>query len=187
MRILRVLLLLALFSSIIYPQIEEQIELIKKDYYKLKELRPKLKKKSTVELKYSAEGATIDYFVNDNNQVLIIEAEFLGETGKANHEYYFKNDSLFFLFIKTELYNAPITTLFKPKDELEKDGLERQDPNKSRFLEDRYYFYNGELIQWLDNDRNIVPDTSKEFTKAENDHWEFSRELLNKYKSEEKR
>lgn len=181
---LKILILLAFYSSIATSQPKSKIDLIRKDYYSLKELQPRLKKKSSIEFGYSTEGAEIVYFFNDNNEVLIVEAEFLGETGKAGHEYYFKNDSLFFLFVKREFYNAPILTSRMSENELEENGMEKLDFSKSRFSEDRYYFYDGELIRWLDNNRNSVPDTRKEFVKAAKHHLKFSREFLNKYAAE---
>jgi len=184
MRIIKTLLFLILCSSTVYSQVNKQIDLIKKDYYSLKELQPNLKKKATIELGYSTEGAGIIYYVNDNNEVLIVESEYLGETGKAKHEYYFKNGSLFFLFTKEEFYNAPISTLLLSKEELEESDFEKLDYGKSDFSENRYYFHNDRLIKWLDNNRNSVSSTTKEFIEAAKHYLKFSKEIKSKYDSE---
>jgi len=34
------------------------------------------------------------------------------------------------------------------------------DPNKTKITEDRYYFYQAQLIRWLDNDKNEVDLTA---------------------------
>ncbi|KAA3617681.1 MAG: hypothetical protein D8M58_01005 [Calditrichaeota bacterium] len=182
---LNVLIVVIIFSIISFAQSDKQITKIKENYYALKELQPDLEKKSIIEMGYSTGGAEFTFFINDFNQVLIVEAEFLGEIGKSNHEYYYKNDSLFFLLIIDEYYNSPVSSLSMTDEELKEDGMEMLDYSKSSVSENRYYFAKGQLIKWLDNNNKSVQDTTREFKKLSKDHFGFSKELLSKYQHKE--
>jgi hypothetical protein len=145
------LILLLLVHTTTFAGSPNIIAEIRQNYNELKKIQPTLLKKSSIELGYSIEGAEFIYYVNNANKVLIVECEFLGETGKSSHEYYFKNDSLFFLFIKEENYNSPILSLVMSDEELKEMGMEKLDHDKSVFTEDRFYFHDDKLIKWLDN------------------------------------
>lgn len=92
----------------------------------------------------STEGGTSKFYIH-NNQFVKITKEYLGEMGKRNIDYYFtENGELRFVFEQLTHYNAP---MYVTEDT--EDGMEAFDPKKSTVEENRYYFYNDELIRWL--------------------------------------
>ncbi len=184
MKLIKILLTLLVFFIPVLSQNKKYLEIIKSNYYNLKTFQSKLNVKKIVDLSGSAEGAEIVYFFNDLNNVLIVEVEILGETSKSNQNYYFINDSLSFLFVCEEYYNAPTSTLLMSVEELEKNGMERLDHNKSAFSENRFYFFRGKLIKWVDKNHKSVSDTTLEFSRVSNNYLDYSMELLNIFSSQ---
>lgn len=77
---------------------------------------------------------------------------WFGETGKRMTEYYFDNEKLIFAFDQVFLYNRPI--YWDEKTAKEYDDKEVFDAKKTTVEENRYYFNNEDLFQWLDNEKN---------------------------------
>lgn len=92
----------------------------------------------------STEGGTEKIYIHNNQFVKIVQ-EYFGEMGKRAMEYYFTEEgALRFVFEKITNYNSPIY-ITEPTE----DGMEAFDPEKSTVEENRYYFYNDKMIQWL--------------------------------------
>ena len=101
----------------------------------------------------STEGSEAIAFYDGNN-IKLIEVLWFGETGKRKTEYYFDNGQLFYAFDNEYDYNRPIYwDSIKAK---ETNDNEIYDPNKTTVKVDRYYFSNGKLITWVDNDKKEV-------------------------------
>ncbi len=104
----------------------------------------------------SSEGGEIKLYTQ---QGVLKKAEkhYFGETGNVLYEFYFDANQLVFVFEQTTTYNAPIY-FDKPQD-----GLEAFDSKKSTIKENRYYFYDGRMIDWLDTHKQSVPSSSQRF------------------------
>jgi hypothetical protein len=90
----------------------------------------------------------------DKNDLKLIEIILYGETGKRIIEYYFDDEKLFFAFEQLFKYNAPI---YLDKKRAKEEGYDVYfDPDKTTVNENRYYFENEILIQWLDNNKNEI-------------------------------
>jgi len=147
----------------------EELTKIRSQFNELMLIKPSLKKKSIiVSREYSTEGGDLNYFIDENENVLIVDAEFLGESGRWEEEYYYYNDSLFFLHSVRGAYNSPIY-------------WETFDMNKTTYYANQYYFHNGSLIIWLNQDGVEVSRDSEEFDEKQKSKWEESQELLTKY------
>ena len=122
--------------------------------------------RSKVELnELSTEGAEATIY-KQNKEIKLIEVKAYMEMGNAKDEYYFKDGKLFFVYTKEENYNAPPTTKFF-------------DESKIEISENRYYFIDNKLVKWL-KDKKIVPKSSKDYIKTQNQILEFSNFLLKK-------
>ena len=55
--------------------------------------------------------------------------------------------------------------------------------NNTTYYASQYYFHNGSLIIWLNQDGVEVSRDSEEFDKMQKSKWETSLELLNRYKT----
>ena len=85
----------------------------------------------------SAEGGELTAYFKDSS-LRKLSAEFFGETGKALEEYYFWENQLIFVFRVTSHYTKPMSGVVKTK------------------TEERFYFADGKMIQWLDPQRKDV-------------------------------
>ena len=112
----------------------------------------------------NTEGGFIRLYTS-NHELKKVEEVYFGETGKHTYEFYYSNNHLYFIFEQSIHYNAPIT-YSKPDLEL---GIEAFDINKSRIKENRYYFYNGKMIQWLNSDNDSVPHNSHDYLSKQNE------------------
>lgn len=119
----------------------------------------------THKLHESSEGGEKIFYIENNQFRKIVENHF-GEMGKRNTEYYFdENGALSFIFDVMTHYNVPIYI-----DEPEPGIEEVFDPKKSKTKENRYYFYAGKMIRWIDSDGNKVPRTDPNF-QEKSDSW----------------
>ncbi|PNK61064.1 hypothetical protein [Psychrobacter sp. FDAARGOS_221] len=110
---------------------------------------------------HSTEGGVIKFYT-DQNQIRLIEEIYYGETGKYSLQYYFANNDLYFVFEQTVRYNAPISF------DTPSLGMEAFDIKKSKIAENRYYFYNGSMIQWLDEDKQSVSPNNSRYINKQN-------------------
>lgn len=86
----------------------------------------------------------------DHGVLQLIEVVWLGETGKHQMEYYFKDEQLIFAFDQDFAYNRPI--YWDEETATANGDNEVFDPKKTTVQEDRYYFNNEKLFLWLDHD-----------------------------------
>lgn len=97
-------------------------------------------------------GQAVAYY--DSLELQLIQIVLLGEMGKSVLEFYFSNDSLIFAFDQTQEYNRPI--YWDEKTAKENGDNEAFDYNKTKFIEDRYYFHQETLIKWINPKKESV-------------------------------
>ena len=82
----------------------------------------------------STEGGELTAYFKDRS-VEKLRAMFLGEMGRVVEEYYFWNSELIFMFRVESRYTKPFSGVVRTKKE------------------ERFYFADGKLIQWLGADK----------------------------------
>jgi hypothetical protein len=116
------------------------------------------KQKRELSTDFSSEGGSMDRFYDPAGKLQKIVCENYGAIGRTHEEYYIHNDSLFFAYTKEYIYNEPISV--------------NMNPSIKKVTENRYYFYQDEIIQWLEDVQKKEPSG---FAK-------MSREILGTWK-----
>jgi len=112
---------------------------------------------------FSTEGGTLTgYFAGPSLRKMV--AAYFGETGRAEEEYYFWEDQLFFLLRIDHLYDRPFGDVVTT-------------------AENRFYFTDGRLIRWIDPDRRFVPASASEFREQQNGKLGQSQQLIETLRS----
>lgn len=111
----------------------------------------------------STDGGEITYYRN-GDEYKKIEVKIFGETFKSVIEYYFYDSKLIFAFHQRSEYNRPY--YWDAKTSKENGDSKVFDINKSKILEDRYYFRGTKLIKWIKGNEEM-PILSPEFRSAE--------------------
>jgi len=123
-------------------------------------------------------GEGIAYY--DENDIKLIMVTWYGESGKRIIEYYFDRSKLIFAFDRNFRYNVP---MYMDKLTAKKNGFtEYFDSEKTIVVEDRYYFKNGNLFLWLDNDKKGVDLTLEPNIKVGKNLIIHSKEMREKLK-----
>ena len=86
----------------------EELKRIRSQFNELMLIQASLKKISEIVYEYSSEGGELIFFTDDNDNVLIVYTDILSGYGHYTEEYYYHNDSLFFLHSVRGAYNSPI-------------------------------------------------------------------------------
>lgn len=169
------------FTSISYAQSpDSDINSVRLEY---KKIRSNLKSYTSQFLDVMNEstegGKGIAYY--NNNDLKLIEITLFGENGKNIVEYYFKNETLFFVFSQRYNYNMPI---YIDEKTAKGSGFDAAfDINKSNITENRYYFKNNEIFLWIDNEKNEVNLGLNDNINEIKYHINFSNRLKTKLKS----
>ncbi|MEM9300429.1 MAG: hypothetical protein AAGA64_18890 [Bacteroidota bacterium] len=147
MKLSIVSIILLLFSSHVYAQTNEESINTIREYFKFVENNlSRFQTSEETTFDESTDGATIiKYF--DNEELVKIRIEYLGETGKLYREFYIQENQLLFVFDQEFNYNMPYYIDSKKAKEMGFD--EGYDTKKTKKLEHRYYFYNNRLIRWI--------------------------------------
>jgi serine/threonine-protein kinase len=91
---------------------------------------------------FSTEGGELTAYF-DGATIVKIAATFNGETNSFFEEFYYSNGKLIFVYRKQEIYDEPMTKVVKTK-------------------ENRFYFNDGELIKWInENGKQVAASNSK--------------------------
>lgn len=124
-------------------QEEDSISSIRRRYATINKSLAKYKVVKKELSGFSTEGGElVAYF--DGPAIVKIEATYLGETGRAFEEFYYRNEKLIFVFRKQDTYNEPMSGKVV----------------KTR--ESRFYFSNDELIRWInENAKQVAPGSSE--------------------------
>ena len=175
MKISNIIVLFALSFSITLHADESAISLIRMQYKTIRDLLPTLRKQSLELSDYSTDGGRATAFRDDKNTIRLIRVELYGESGKVIEEYYYKNSVLFFTIQESHRYNVPY---YVAREMAKEAGGIAFDPKKTKITEDRYYFENGKLIQWINESKKNIDGITKEFKDAEIETLKFSTMLL---------
>lgn len=103
----------------------------------------------------STEGGEIKGFY-ENNHLRKILVVLYGEAGKRIYEYYYKNDTLIFAYDEIDQYNKTFWDL-APGEEPAISSKESQ----------RFYFKDGNMIQWINEKGVTITDLTSEFVEWE--------------------
>lgn len=115
--------------------VKQQMQQIKANYAQVNSSLASYKKVSKALEGLTAEGGSVVGYYH-NGQIVKMKATFLGETGRAIEEYYFKNGNLVFVYYEKLYYPRP--------------GLRLASRSK-----DRFYFHNNKLIKWLQGRKQV--------------------------------
>lgn len=143
------------------PTVDEWIEIIIAQYQTI-ESESDNYTREVIELPdVSTEGGEIIYHYKGQEIKKIVE-NIYGELGRAESTYYFWDAQLFFVFTQDYKYEKPVYM---------------EDNSIKEIVENRYYFHNGKLISWLDQEKNKVPNEN--FSDIQSQLIAKTEELLN--------
>lgn len=117
---------------------KEKIDWIRKEYKVIRDNLNQYKKMKYDFLGESAEGAGGVGYLNNTNDIRLIELTYYGEMGKKDYEFYYSKGRVFFIFEKNYTYNTSIW------------DKENFDENKTEAKEWRYYFHQNNVIRIID-------------------------------------
>jgi len=152
---------------------------IRKEYQSIQSALPRLKTEPFELSGYSTEGGEAKAFRDSKGNIRLIKVQLFFESGKVFEEFYYDNGALIFAFYKQHHYNVPF---YVTPETIKEIGGEAFDQKKTTITEDRYYFSNGKMIQWLNEKRLSIKPDSKEFKNSEKEILETSNEMLSKFK-----
>jgi hypothetical protein len=159
-RILTILILaLAVANVFAYGSIqrEDPIQSIKQHYAQINGSVPRYKKIKKELSGFSAEGGELLAYFHGPS-IMKMVATYFGESGKAAEEYYFWDGKLIFVLRTDFRYDKPLSGKVASK------------------TENRFYFSDDKLIQWIDeNGKQVTPDT--EFQTKRKEYLESSKQL----------
>jgi hypothetical protein len=165
--------LLLLFAASL-PANDSAILEIRKEYKNIRDALPSLKKAELELSGYSAEGGRATAYRDSRKVIRLIRVELYGESGKVFEDFYYRNGSLIFALYESHRYNVPFYVT--PETARDAGGV-AFDPKKTDITEDRYYFENGTMLRWIDENKQDVSTTSQEFKDSEQAILRFSNEL----------
>jgi hypothetical protein len=152
---------------------------IRKEYKNIRDALPSLNKVELELSGYSAEGGRATAYRDSKKGIRLIRVELYGESGKVFEEFYYRNGSLIFALYESHRYNVP----FYVTPEVAKDaGGVAFDPKRTKITEDRYYFENGKMLRWIDENKKDISTTSNEFKESEKAILRFANELQAMFK-----
>ena len=150
-----------------YAQTDDRIELIRANFKYINSSLDKFDKKVIElpsELSESTEGGELVAYAESGKLRKLVLGNY-SESGKVIIEYYFTENELFFCFVQKSTYNVPFTV---DEERAKEMGLDEWfDEEKTEVEENRYYYHDGLLIRWIDEDGNRVDSTSREFREKE--------------------
>lgn len=161
----------------LFGQENQIIQVIRKEYYNIRNMLTNCSKDSVVVYGLTTEGSQIKIYKDKNSSTRLIIADHFGEMGKKYEEYYFKNDTLIFKFSELQQYNVPFFMTGQMAKEL---GSDPYDPDKTKIFENRFYFYKNELIRWLDNSKTEISKQDKRFKEKEKEIFDFLIRMIKK-------
>ena len=112
---------------------------------------------------------------NEKGAIRFIHTEAPGETYKEIRDFYFKGGSLICAYYAKHTYNAPYYLDAKRARE---EGCVAYDPKKTVVKEERFYFSNEKMVEWIGINNKPVAKSAKEWESTEQDRLNFAKELL---------
>ena len=150
-------------NAVLMQQTDNAVESIRQHYASINQNAPRYRRVKKNLAGYSAEGGEMVAYLHGPS-VMKIVATFFGETGRATEEYYFWNGQLIFILSTDNRYDKPFGKVV-------------------RKIENRFYFKDGKMIRWLDeNGKEVAPD-SPEYAPKQADYSRMSKEFVDGAKS----
>ncbi|MDA8135471.1 MAG: hypothetical protein M0T82_12690 [Desulfobacteraceae bacterium] len=179
MKPLSLMVLVWLLLGIQLAVADSRVSDISAEYQAIKGALPMLKEEKVSMDGYSTEGGEAKIYRDAKGNLRYMRIELYGEMGKAIEEYYVKNDRLIFMYREFHQYNVPF---YLTPEKAKEIGSDPFDPKKTTLAEDRYYFYDYRMIQWIDRDKKEVSQDSGDFKNAETEVLNSFREVMSKVK-----
>ena len=136
-------------------QSESSINDIRRQYAAINKRTSRLKKVKKELTGFSLEGGQLLVYL-DGPAIVKLVATHYGEMGRTSEKYYYSNGKLIFVFEKVFHYNKPMTG------------------KVVRTVENRYYFDNGQMIRWVDENQKQVDASGEEFRSKQKELLETS-------------
>jgi len=126
---------------------QDKITQIRKWYAETNHNIEKYEKVSRTFFGKSSEGSDLTLFREKDYVVKMIQSD-IGAMGRVHTEYYMNENNLYFIFQKQLLYDRPL---------IDKDA------KLDKVVENRYYFWEGEMIRWINEQGEQVEPSSDNF------------------------
>ena len=141
------------------PQTVDPIQSIRKQYAAINKRVGRYKKVKKELSGFSLEGGQlVAYF--DGAAIVKIVATHYGEGGRTLEEYYYSNEKLIFVFHKEYQYNRPLSG------------------RVIHTYENRFYFANDRLIQWLNDRGRPTVNGIEDYKQKQDEFLETSRKFV---------
>ena len=114
---------------------------------------------------YSLEGGELTAY-SQRGEIKKLVARHYGESGRSTEEFYFWKNQLFFVLISNRSYEFPIASA-------KTTGRETR-------TQQRFYFRNGKLTRWVDENKQSPSVSSPEALKKRDEVLSFARDYLGK-------
>lgn len=154
------------------------IPFIRSEYQAIRETLPRLATTQAEISDLSTEGGEATAFRDTDGRIRLIELTLYFDTGMTREDFYFSDGSLIFVLRARHVYNAPFYLVQKEADAM---GLEAFDSKKTKIIEDRFYFEQGNMIRWLDDDRKVMTAESLSFKDNKKELQERAYDLLSRF------
>jgi hypothetical protein len=174
-----ILYFLLLKTLVGFSQTTENITTIKQEFKLINENVQNMSISTSTNFDMATDGTEITTY-SDNNSLRKLVLKHAGESGKLIEEYYLLDNNLIFYFSQAYSYNMPYYIDSTKAAELE--FKEWHNPDKTTIDENRYYFWNNQLIRWIDNEGNNMPMNTNEFSVKETNIHKHFKEILIKIK-----
>jgi hypothetical protein len=139
-------------------QSEDPIASIRQRYAQINAKAARYRKVKKELSGFSAEGGTLLAYL-DGSSIMKIAATFYGETGRTNEEYYYSDDRLIFVLRSESTYSKPLSGKIV------------------RTIENRFYFKDGQLIRWIDENGKQPAANTTEYADKQKEYLESSKQF----------
>lgn len=113
---------------------------------------------------HSTEGGAAKVYRDNRGNIHHLVVHLYFESRRKIEKFYFKNNSIILANYQYFRYNVP----FNVTPELAKEiGSEPFDPEKTKFTEEKFYFEQKRMVQWLNEKAELVALGSKKFKERE--------------------
>jgi hypothetical protein len=148
----------------LFAQDEQHIKAIRTEFALVKNSIATLQRDSTAAPDSVLLDADAFHYQDQQKNIRLVELRLQRTDGRQHHEYYFKNNKLFFVYKEVQEYNAPF---WMTAEVFKEQGNELYDPKKTKIFENRYYFHEDKLIRWLNPEKKQVVKGTPAFLNEE--------------------
>jgi len=114
---------------------------------------------------FSTEGGGLTVYF-EGTAIRKIATKHQGETGRSFEEYYYLDDGFMFVYRKEDTYSEPMSG------------------KVVQTRETRFYFEDGELVRWLDENGKRVPRNDRKWAEQQEQYFNNSKDLQAAARSE---